>query len=83
MLKKGEFDKAITELRKSIDLNPSYAHAHFNLGGALANSGQAAASIPHLEIARRLSPRDNLLGAMMARQAEACVYMKHYDLAVT
>ena len=76
-------EKAVTELRKAIDLNQSYAHAHFSLGGTLAYSGQAASSIPHLEIARRLSPRDYLLGAMYARQAEANVFLKQYDQAVT
>ncbi len=34
-------------------------------------------------MARRLSPRDYLLGSMMARQAEACVLLKQYDEAVT
>ncbi len=76
-------EKAITELRKSIDLNPSYAHGHLSLGATLVCSGQAEACIPHLEMARRLSPRDYLLGTMMARQAEACVFLKKYDEAVT
>ena len=78
-----EPDKAIIELRKAIELNPSYAHAHFSIGATLVlGSGQPAEAIPHLEMARRLSPRDYLYGAMMARQAEACLLMKQYAEAV-
>ncbi len=80
----GEPQKAVTELQKSIELNPSYAHAHFALGATLVlGCGEPAASIPYLEMARRLSPRDYLFGSMMARQAEACVLLKQYDQAVT
>ena len=81
---KGEPQKAVRELQKSIELNPSYAHAHFALGATLSmGCGEPAASIPHLEMARRLSPRDYLLGAMMARQAEACVFLEQYDDGAT
>jgi adenylate cyclase len=75
-------EKAIVELQKSIDLNPSHAHAYFSLGATLLCSGQSASSIAHLEMARRLSPRDYLLGSMMGRQAMAYLFMKQYDQAV-
>ena len=31
-----EFDQSIAELRQAIDINPSYAHAYYNLGWTLA-----------------------------------------------
>jgi TolB-like protein/Tfp pilus assembly protein PilF len=77
-----KLENAVTELRKSIDLNPSYAHAHFSLGTSLICSGQAASAIAPLDMAMRLSPRDYLLGAMMARKSEAYVLMKDYDRAI-
>ena len=76
-----EPDNAIAELRKAIDINPSYAHAHYSIGATLTHSGRSASAIPHLEMARRLSPRDYLLGAMMARQAEAYLFMGNYERA--
>ncbi|NQU72010.1 MAG: hypothetical protein HQ514_15765, partial [Rhodospirillales bacterium] len=75
-------EKAIVELQKSIELNPSYAHAYFSLGATLVSSGKAESSISHLELARRLSPRDYLLGSMMGRQAMSYLFMNQYDQAL-
>lgn len=36
----GEYDKAISAYRKSVELDPDYCYAHINLGAALAESEQ-------------------------------------------
>ena len=38
--KKGEYDKAITDYNKAIELNPEYARAYYNRGNAYAEKGE-------------------------------------------
>lgn len=47
---------AVRSLQRALDLNPSLATAHHQLGTVLLNSGDAKAAIPHLEEAARLNP---------------------------
>jgi tetratricopeptide (TPR) repeat protein len=55
----GDMDGAIEHFRKGIVSNPQNAHAHCNLGLALAKQGQRAIAIEELRIAQRLSPGDS------------------------
>lgn len=58
-----EHDRALAELAIALELNPSYAWAHYGVGAALVFSGHAEEGLPHLERAIRLSPRDPYMGS--------------------
>jgi adenylate cyclase len=51
-----EYDKAITEAQRGVDLEPGSANANHMLGVCLSFGGEAERSIPVLKRAMRLSP---------------------------
>jgi len=53
---KGSLDAAIREFTEAVRLQPDYARAHFNLGGALTRSGQLDAAIEEFQNALRIMP---------------------------
>ncbi|MCP4351117.1 MAG: tetratricopeptide repeat protein [Desulfobacterales bacterium] len=55
---KGEFDAAIDEYKKAIELNPNYAIAYDNLGLALKDKGDLDAAIVEHKKAIELNPED-------------------------
>ena len=57
----GDFESAIAELEKAIDLNPNLALAHYGLGFALTWSGQPREALPYFHKAIRQSPNDPAL----------------------
>ena len=63
------------ELETAIALNPSLALAHYGLGAALVFSGRASESLPHLEMAIRLSPYDPAMGSFLVRLADAHLFL--------
>jgi adenylate cyclase len=67
-------DSAVFELRKAIELNPSFAQAHSALAMALATGGHPEQALPHIELAMRLSPQDPYFGQFLVRRAEACLF---------
>ena len=70
---RGEYDLAITSFKTALELNPSYAHAHYNLGWTLVLAGETEqGAIAALDQALRLSPRDPLLHTFMCVRATAC-----------
>ncbi len=75
-------EAAIFELCKAIELNPSFAQAHYALGLAHATSGQPAEALPHIEWAMRLSPQDPYFGQFLVRQAEAFLFLGRLEDAV-
>ena len=54
----GRHDMAIAELESAIDLNPSFAQAHFGLAQALTCADKMHEALPGFEEAIRLSPHD-------------------------
>ena len=52
----GEHQRALEELRTAIQLSPSDADSHYDLGKMELESGDTAAAISELEAAVRLSP---------------------------
>ena len=72
---------AVPELETAIGLNPSFAQAYLGLGLALAYSGHPADAIAPLETAMRLSPHDDYMGPMMARMAEAHLFLRRHEEA--
>ena len=75
-------DSAVFELRKAIELNPSFAQAHSALAMALATGGHPEEALPHIELAMRLSPQDPYFGQFLVRRAEACLFSGRVEEAV-
>jgi tetratricopeptide (TPR) repeat protein len=50
----GEYDRAVAALRKVLELSPSAASSHLELGVALLKAGQTAEAVDHLQAAARL-----------------------------
>jgi TolB-like protein len=73
---------AIPELEIALELNPSYAWAHYGIGAALVFTGRSAEALPHLESAIRLSPRDPYMGSFLVRMADAHLFLGDYGQAV-
>ncbi len=78
----GEYEPAIAELEKSLELNPSHARAHFGLGMALLWCGRAADSLPRFQTAIRLSPHDPLLWAFENTVGSAYISLDDFEQAV-
>jgi len=65
----GDLSEAEAALSTAIDLNPSYATAIYSLGWIYMHQGRGEACIEQIENARRLSPLDPLLFAMLGVQS--------------
>lgn len=77
-----EHDQAIAELQIALELNPSLAWAHYGVGAALVFSGHGQESLPFLEAAIKLSPRDPNMGSFLVRIADAYLFMQDSNKAV-
>jgi adenylate cyclase len=75
-------DSAVFELGKAIELDPSFAQAHYALAMAFATGGQPKEALPHIELAMRLSPQDPYFGQFLVRKAEAYLFLGRLDEAV-
>jgi adenylate cyclase len=75
-------DRAATEFREAIKLNPSFAAAHAILGAALNFQGQSEEGLAAVEKAIRLSPSDPRLFIWLVGSAAAQYQLGHYDKAV-
>jgi len=77
-----EYDQSVDELESAIDLNPNFAGAHFSLSRTCFAAGQSDRGISSSDIARRLSPYDPNLFAMMSVRANCLVQQGKFDEAV-
>ncbi len=66
----------------AVDLNPSYAQAHYALGMALGTSGRPADAVAPIETAMRLNPHDPYNGQFMTHLAEALLFLHRHDEAL-
>ena len=55
-LSRGEYDRALVEIRRAIEINPSDAYSYASLGTALNFSGDASGAIAAFERARVFDP---------------------------
>ena len=70
----GDHSSAVAELETAIDLNPSFALAHYGLALCLLFTGRPEAAIPEFMLAEQLSPHDPYLPVFRAVRAGAhCV----------
>jgi len=63
----GEYEEAIVELNKAIELNPEYADAYYNRGIAFDKSGEVAQAISDYEKCIELSDDLELVEAAQMR----------------
>ncbi len=75
-------NQAIAEFETAIELNPNYAHAHYNLGWSLVLAGRSAESLSYLDTAERLSPHDPLQFAICAVRAHALILTDDLEAAL-
>ena len=78
-----EFEPGVDELETAIDLNPSFAQAHFGLGHVLSHSDRMEEAILSFDKAIRLSPQDPHLFAFYATRALTHMYLGQYDDAAS
>ena len=55
----GRPAEAIPHLARAVEIAPSNAKAHANLGAVLANEGRVSEALPHFERALELNPGDD------------------------
>lgn len=80
--RRQEHDLAIAELQTAVDINPSFASAHFGLAQAKYASGQIEPIVSLVETAIRLSPKDPGMWSFLSVGARALLSMERYEEAV-
>ena len=66
----GKWDEALAECHEALRIDPSYAHAHSNLGVVLLSLGRRDEAVAEFREALRLSPNDESVKTNL-RQLEA------------
>ena len=74
--------RALTFVRRALELDPNNAWGRMRLGWALFYDGQPAEALVEFERARRLSPLDPFLFNMRIGAASAQADLGHLDLAI-
>lgn len=86
LLKKGQYEAAAAEWRKAVELGPTEALAHSNLGVALAETGRSEEAIRQYERALELSPdypeAHNNLGEALIQTGKFDEAIPHFRKAV-
>lgn len=54
----GDFQKAASEFKKAIEIDPTNHYAHFGYGLSMIRLGERALGIGHLKLARAMSPEN-------------------------
>ena len=57
LAQKGDYDGAIREFRKALEINPEMGEAHFDLAGALMQKGEVGPAIASLRAALKVAPK--------------------------
>ncbi len=79
---RGEFETAIAELEKALDLNPNLANAYHSLGYTLYWSGRAEEALPFFHKAMRHSPHDPLRWTFEYHAGTAHAMLSEYEEAI-
>lgn len=82
LLARREYQRAIAENQKAIDLNPTLAAAHCGLGDSLAYEGRYEESVRCFEKAVALSPNDPQLWAFYSYGALALIFNHDFETAL-
>jgi TolB-like protein/DNA-binding SARP family transcriptional activator len=78
---RGEQDQSIVELERAVEISPNYATAHYTLAFVHSQSGDPNAAISFSDHARRLSPFDPLLFAMLGARAIGLARLGQHEAA--
>jgi TolB-like protein len=78
-----ETTQALYHFQAVLDLNPSFAAAHGYVGRTLVLCGRSEESLPHFELATRMSPRDPWNGFFFSGLSGAHYMAGRYLQAVT
>ena len=79
---RGDMKKARQWFERAIELNPSDAPSHAQIGRALVSLGHPQAGLDHILYAMQLSPRDPILGYWLAFAGYAHLELGRYNEAV-
>jgi tetratricopeptide (TPR) repeat protein len=86
LVRRGDFDAAIANYRKALQIEPDYAEAHFNLATLLRRQGKLTEAVNHYRETLRLKPDysggHNNLGAVLHEQGKIGQAMAHYSEAL-
>jgi adenylate cyclase len=78
----GEFDKAIAELRRAIEINPNCSLAYGSLATVLNHAGQPGEAITNNEMAIRSNPRDPSIFYRYNGLALSFFLLKQFETAI-
>jgi tetratricopeptide (TPR) repeat protein len=56
LFQKGQFDDAVAQFQKAVEINPDSFTIHYNLGSALFQKGELAEAITQFQEVLRLKP---------------------------
>ncbi len=77
-----EHDKAVAEVRRALECNPSSALSHVILGNVLDVAGEPEQGIPHLQLGLRLNPLEPRRHYAMTWLAGAFLNARNYSEAL-
>ena len=77
----GRVTAGLAELQAAVELNPSFAQAHYGLGAALVTLSRPEEAIEACATAERLSPHDGMLTAFQGIRALALSMTGRHDEA--
>jgi tetratricopeptide (TPR) repeat protein len=78
-----QFESAVEEFNEALTRNPNFALARLFLGAACAYAGMVEDSFRHLELATRLSPRDNFQAVNLSAMGFCHLIAGRFAEAVT
>ena len=86
LMQKSQYQAAVAEWQKALELVPSSATSHNNLGFSLVQTGRVVEAIPHYEKALELSPdyaeAHNNFGLALAKTGRPDQAVAHYEKAL-
>jgi len=82
----GDFDSAITHLRRAVELQPQSAEYHFHLGATLGKKGLIEEGIQECWIAAKLDPKWDIplveVGIILINSGQNQAALEHLEAAV-
>lgn len=79
---RGNRPEALLWFERTIEINPSQAHAYAQLGRVLVATERVEQGLEHILYAMRLSPRDPNMAYWLGYAGFAELELKHYDGAI-
>ena len=74
--------EALEQFARAIEIEPSHASAHAQIGNGLIRSGRVAEGLEHVRYAMRLSPRDPIMPVWLEFAGNAELELKNFPEAI-